>query len=155
MHLGAYRIHARKSRQELFLEVRPKHFYITPSPSIPHIVITVTAAQQTSLRMASNNDFQLFSSLRYDTLLLSSVENSRSDLNFITPSPFYMLAYHRDRMVEAAQHFDFNEVEKKLSDGHALHNELQSRVDEWLRKNGQDVPLKVCQEDHICTHAAC
>jgi 4-amino-4-deoxychorismate lyase len=99
--------------------------------------------------MATNNDFQLFTSLRYDTLLLKSDENSKSDLNFVTPSPFYMLAYHRDRMVEAAQHFDFHEVEKRLLDGSALHKELQSKVDDWLEKNGQDVPLKVSRGDFV------
>ena len=72
-------------------------------------------------KMASENEFQLFTSLRYDPLLLESQENSRPILNFVAPSPFYMLAYHRDRMVEAAQHFGFDAVEKRLQDGKALH----------------------------------
>jgi 4-amino-4-deoxychorismate lyase len=94
--------------------------------------------------MASEPSFQLFTSLRYDPLLLESQENSRPDLNFITPSPFYMLAYHRGRMVEAAQHFDFHAVASFLSDGSALHSELLKRVKEWQSKNGeQDGPLKL------------
>lgn len=94
--------------------------------------------------MSSANEFQLFTSLRYDPLLLQSVENSRSILNFVAPSPFYMLAYHRDRMVEAAQHFDFFEVEKRLKDGKALHEELLAETKSEIQKTGKDQPMKVC-----------
>jgi 4-amino-4-deoxychorismate lyase len=99
--------------------------------------------------MGSEDKFQLFTSLRYDPLLLQSEENSRAILNFVTPSPFYMLAYHRDRMVEAAQHFDFFEVEKRLKDGKALHEELTKRVQEQIKKTGKDEAMKVqYQPDH-------
>ncbi|CAN9436779.1 unnamed protein product [Alternaria sp. RS040] len=91
----------------------------------------------------NKNEFQLFTSLRYDPLLLRSDENSRTILNFVTPSPFYMLAYHRDRMVEAAQHFDFFEVEKRLKDGKALHDELSRQVQEEVRKTGKDEAMKL------------
>ncbi|KAF2832431.1 hypothetical protein CC86DRAFT_451944 [Ophiobolus disseminans] len=93
--------------------------------------------------MSSEPTFQLFTSVRYDPLLLTSLENSRPDLNFIAPSPFYMLTYHRVRMLEAAQHFDFEAVAKRLEDGEALHKELLKRVDEWKRKEGKDEPLKL------------
>lgn len=94
--------------------------------------------------MTSEADFQLFTSIRYDPLLLESEENSRSDLNFITPSPFYMLAYHRGRMLEAAQHFDFDAVAERLQDGHALHEELLKRVKGWQSTNpSQTGPLKL------------
>ncbi|KAF2133685.1 hypothetical protein P153DRAFT_419595 [Dothidotthia symphoricarpi CBS 119687] len=83
--------------------------------------------------------FQLFTSLRYDPLLLISAENSLPTLNFIAPSPFYMLAYHRDRMLEAAQHFDFFAVASRLSDGVRLHNELLAEVE----KSGKTGPLKL------------
>ncbi|KAJ4356940.1 Aminodeoxychorismate lyase [Ascochyta clinopodiicola] len=94
--------------------------------------------------MSSPPAFQLFTSLRYDPLLLSSEENSRPDLNFVTPSPFYMLAYHRDRMVEAAQHFDFDLVTKRLADGKRLHEDLLQRVKAWQKSEGkEDGPLKL------------
>ncbi|KAG9204441.1 hypothetical protein G6514_000898 [Epicoccum nigrum] len=94
--------------------------------------------------MSAPPSFQLFTSMRYDTILLNSSENSRPDLNFVTPSPFYMLAYHRDRMVEAAQHFDFDAVTAALSDGPALHKELLDRVKAWQTQEGaQDGPLKL------------
>jgi 4-amino-4-deoxychorismate lyase len=91
--------------------------------------------------MASEDEFQLFTSLRYDPLLLESDENSRSILNFVAPSPFYMLAYHR--MVEAAQHFDFFEVEKRLKDGKALHEELLKQTQSQIEKSGKDEAMKV------------
>ncbi|KAF3007661.1 hypothetical protein E8E13_008943 [Curvularia kusanoi] len=94
--------------------------------------------------MSTPPSFQLFTSIRYDPLLLTSTENSRPDLNFVTPSPFYMLTYHRDRMVEAAQHFDFDTVTSALSDGPALHNELLRRVKTWQAQEGvKDGPLKL------------
>jgi 4-amino-4-deoxychorismate lyase len=86
---------------------------------------------------------QLFTSLRYDPLLLTSDENSRTDLNFVAPSPFYMLAYHRDRMLEAAQHFDFDAVVATLADGEELHRQLLKRREAWASENDkQDGPLK-------------
>lgn len=91
----------------------------------------------------SQSFFQLFTSLRYDPLLLQSTENSLPILNYVSPSPFYMLVYHRDRMLEAAQHFDFQSVAERLEDGKALHEELLKRVGEHLRHEGKDVPLKV------------
>ena len=54
-----------------------------------------------------------------------------------------MLVYHRDRMLEAAQHFDFYEVAKKLEDGKALHETLLQKVREYVDGGGQDGPLKV------------
>ncbi|KAF1917577.1 hypothetical protein BDU57DRAFT_513904 [Ampelomyces quisqualis] len=94
--------------------------------------------------MVTESDFQLFTSIRYDPLLIQSQENSRSDLNFIKPSPFYMLAYHRGRMVEAAQHFDFHAVDERLKDGTILHQELLKRVKEWQKsENKPDGPLKL------------
>ena len=109
-------------------------------------VVTLTknhSPHQSRIMDSENNEFQLFTSLRYDPLLLRSDENSRTILNFVTPSPFYMLAYHRDRMVEAAQHFDFFEVEKRLKDGKALHYELSRQVQEEIRKTGKDEAMKV------------
>ncbi|KAF3043591.1 hypothetical protein E8E11_004588 [Didymella keratinophila] len=94
--------------------------------------------------MSTPPEFQLFTSIRYDPLLVTSKENSRPDLNFVTPSPFYMLTYHRDRMVEAAQHFDFDAVTKALANGPALHSTLLSQVKEWQAKERkEDGPLKI------------
>jgi 4-amino-4-deoxychorismate lyase len=94
--------------------------------------------------MATGRSFHLFTSIRYDPLLLKSPENSLPILNYVTPSPFYMLIYHRDRMLEAAQHFDFHAVAQRLEDGVLLHQELSKEVAEYLHRGGKDIPLKVC-----------
>ena len=54
-----------------------------------------------------------------------------------------MLVYHRDRMREAAQHFDFDAVEERLRDGKALHDELLREVKRWTDQGNQDGPMKV------------
>lgn len=94
--------------------------------------------------MPSETEFHLFTSLRYDPILLTSEENSQPWLNYVSPSPFYMLAYHRDRMLEAAQHFDFHAVAEKLQNGESLHEELSKEVKKYIENGGRDEPLKVC-----------
>ncbi|CAI6334191.1 unnamed protein product [Periconia digitata] len=93
--------------------------------------------------MPSESEFHLFTSLRYDPILLTSEENSQPWLNYVSPSPFYMLAYHRDRMLEAAQHFDFHTVAEKLQSGESLHEELSKEVKEYIEKGGQDEAMKL------------
>jgi 4-amino-4-deoxychorismate lyase len=50
-------------------------------------------------------NFQLFSTLRFDVILLESSANSALSAS---PNPFYMLLYHRNRMLEAAVHFGWS-----------------------------------------------
>ncbi|KAF2748349.1 hypothetical protein M011DRAFT_493725 [Sporormia fimetaria CBS 119925] len=88
-------------------------------------------------------DFCIFTSLRYDPLLLTSPENSRPELNFVSPSPFYILVYHRDRLLEAAQYFDFQAAIKQLADGKALHEYLLQVVQRHISDGGKDEPLKI------------
>ena len=108
-----------------------------------HPIAMSEKTQAASTTMSSPQPFQLFTSLRYDPLLLTSPENSHPDLNFTTPSPFYMLAYHRARMLEAAQHFEFHAVTDKLLDGTALHSTLLKAVEEYKAKGNDDAPLKL------------
>jgi hypothetical protein len=46
-------------------------------------------------------------------------------------------------MLEAAQHFDFHEVASYLADGARLHQTLLDKVWEWIKKGGEDGPLKL------------
>ncbi|OJD34808.1 aminodeoxychorismate lyase [Diplodia corticola] len=88
--------------------------------------------------------FSLFTSLRHDPALRSSPENSSDIVSFSPSSPFYMLRYHRDRMLEAAQHFEWTEVAKKLADGKNLESLLNQEVESWRSQNGDaESPLKV------------
>lgn len=90
--------------------------------------------------MSSNTapNFELFSSLRYDPLLLSSPINTR--LNG-PPSPFYMLRYHQDRILEAAAHFKWYNIEHLTAGDHGFINfegAIESKIDMKSR-----TPLRV------------
>ncbi|KAF2647513.1 hypothetical protein K491DRAFT_685457 [Lophiostoma macrostomum CBS 122681] len=93
---------------------------------------------------SQDSTFHIISAIRYDPLLLSSSENSKPTLNFVAPSPFYMLVYHRDRLVEAAQHFEIPSVVSQVADGAALHSILLQHVHNHRAENaGKDEPLKL------------
>jgi 4-amino-4-deoxychorismate lyase len=56
-------------------------------------------------------DFRLYSSLRYDPLLISLPINTESwDEKNKGPSPFYILKHHRDRILKAAEHFGWTDA---------------------------------------------
>lgn len=61
---------------------------------------------------ASTPDFQLFSSLRFDPILRQCQANT--DIGN-EESRFYMLPYHRDRMMQAAEHFQWPEAISRIS----------------------------------------
>lgn len=68
-------------------------------------------------------DYQLFSALRFDPLLLESPTNTALAG---TPSPFYMLSYHRDRMLQAAQHFNWTDAASQISGAAGLERLLKT-----------------------------
>lgn len=59
--------------------------------------------------------FQLFSSLRYDPILVSAANTKNGDGSLQYAGPFYMLPYHRDRILQAAQHFRWTTVVSCIS----------------------------------------
>ncbi|KAH6724606.1 aminotransferase class IV-domain-containing protein [Leptodontidium sp. MPI-SDFR-AT-0119] len=101
--------------------------------------------------MASQPDFQLFSSLRYDPLLLPLTINTAAwdgEIKFF--SPFYMLPFHRDRMLQAAEHFGwtkaadtirgtegFNFLLRKLNEAIDVKSETPLRVRTLLSHEGE------------------
>ncbi|KAL2076039.1 hypothetical protein VTL71DRAFT_982 [Oculimacula yallundae] len=100
--------------------------------------------------MTSPPDFQLFSSLRYDPILLPLTINTAAwdgEIKFF--SPFYMLPYHRDRMLQAAEHFGwtkaadtirgtegFNFLLKKLNEAVDTKSETPMKVKTLLSHDG-------------------
>jgi 4-amino-4-deoxychorismate lyase len=87
-------------------------------------------------------DFHLFTSLRYDTILLKSSENQ--SLCFTTDSPLYMVTYHRDRILEAAHHFEFKSNIGLLEDGEGFQKEIVGAAEAYMKgKNIEDTPLRV------------
>ncbi|KUJ11824.1 uncharacterized protein LY89DRAFT_688324 [Mollisia scopiformis] len=87
-------------------------------------------------------DFQLFSSLRYDPLLTSISENTKAwPIEAKDGSPFYMLPNHRDRILQAAQHFGWTKVVDALSGQEGfthLLNKLTKEIDTQSK-----TPMKV------------
>ncbi|KAI9760269.1 MAG: hypothetical protein M4579_001783 [Chaenotheca gracillima] len=63
----------------------------------------------------STEPFELFSSLRYDPALLKSSANTALSGRPNQPSPFYMLRYHRDRIMAAAEHFGWEKAATRLA----------------------------------------
>ncbi|PWW72900.1 D-aminoacid aminotransferase-like PLP-dependent enzyme [Tuber magnatum] len=73
--------------------------------------------------------FQVSSSLRYDPLLLFCPINTAYSHNPSTPSPFYLLSHHRDRMLSAAEHSGWSpSITAPLSDLSLMHKTCLSAV---------------------------
>ncbi|SZF02666.1 unnamed protein product [Blumeria hordei] len=95
-------------------------------------------------------DFQIFSTLRYDTNLAHSPANA-----LLTPSLikslryhcFYMPIHHRDRLVEAANYFGWTHAADKLKGEEGLAFLLSNLGEEILTEIGTDgspsLPLRV------------
>lgn len=84
---------------------------------------------------------KLISSLRYDTSLLSINDNGKLSGPDGAPSAFYMLRYHRDRLLDAARHFRWECVVARLEGADALmrlQDDILGRVrnDELYREDG-------------------
>ncbi|KAK4229633.1 aminotransferase [Podospora fimiseda] len=63
--------------------------------------------------MTTPPDFQIFTTLRYDPILLtipSSSSYTHAGWNYTTPSPFYILPHHIDRLLNAATHFNLHNL---------------------------------------------
>ncbi|KAK6073501.1 Aminodeoxychorismate lyase [Seiridium cupressi] len=62
-------------------------------------------------------DFKLSTSIRYDPILLDAPKHEdldTTDWNRKVASPWYMLDYHRDRMLKAATHFGWKPAVEKI-----------------------------------------
>ncbi|KID99861.1 Aminotransferase, class IV, partial [Metarhizium majus ARSEF 297] len=70
------------------------------------------------------NDFSLFTSLRFDVKLkqVPYMGLAYAGWNYRNESPLYMLDYHRDRILRAAVHWDWDKVIEKLSGDAGLRN---------------------------------
>lgn len=67
-------------------------------------------------------EFSLFTSLRYDPKLIQVRARGLADQgwNFDHDSPFYMLDYHRDRMLKASKHWRWQPAIDKLTGDEGL-----------------------------------
>lgn len=98
-------------------------------------------------------DCEIFTSIRSDVVLTDSRFNT-SLSGTGEPSQFYMLRYHRDRLLSAAKQFNFTEAIRFLS-GSASAHILELKLREYLlHKFGSSSylePLKVPRK-HLSSH---
>lgn len=90
-------------------------------------------------------DFEIFTSIRSDDLLKRSPYNTNLS-GAGEPSQFYMLCYHRDRLISAANHFNWTEVITFLSGSASAHILEAKLLEHLLHKYGSSSclePLKV------------
>ena len=86
-------------------------------------------------------DFSIFTSLRYDPQLLECPENTAAS-SLASPTPFYLLSHHRDRMLAAATHFQYPPAATAILQSlEAFEQKLQEAVDASPFAPAQ--PLKV------------
>jgi branched-subunit amino acid aminotransferase/4-amino-4-deoxychorismate lyase len=101
--------------------------------------------------MADN--FSLFTSLRYDISLLDIPSRGidYAGWNAANESPFYMLDYHRDRMLRAATHWKWNKAIDVLSGQKGLET-LARLAEEFIgpsQKTALRFKILVSREGHV------
>ncbi|KAJ5492978.1 hypothetical protein N7539_001724 [Penicillium diatomitis] len=82
--------------------------------------------------------FQIISSLRYDPELPRVTGSLPTDEYFPVPrhSPYYLLSYHRDRLINAAKHFQWDEALESLQKDLSvfedfLNSAIENKVKSW------------------------
>src|SRR4051812_40380117 len=88
--------------------------------------------------------FQLFTSLRYDIALVGVPKTGfeHAGWNFKNASPWYMLDFHRDRMLRAATHWNWEPAIAAISGETGLER-LRSFMTQAVEEAGQQAPLRV------------
>jgi len=92
----------------------------------------------------SDETFQLFTSLRYDAALVGIPKTGfqHAGWNFENSSPWYMLDFHRDRMLRAATHWDWQNAITTISGKTGLEV-LKNYITEAVAAAGERGPLRV------------
>ncbi|KAI1107165.1 aminotransferase [Jackrogersella minutella] len=85
-------------------------------------------------------DFHIFTSIRYDPILMQAPSLGFTNIGWNQePSPFYMLDFHRDRMLRAAIHWDWKSAITAISGEEGL-----AKLQNFL----QNITSKVGNEPH-------
>ncbi|KAF2430173.1 hypothetical protein EJ08DRAFT_679449 [Tothia fuscella] len=86
--------------------------------------------------------FEMFTSLRYDPILLKSLENQ--DLSFTKDCALYMPVYHRNRILEAARYFNFTKAIPLLKDGVEFQTKIMQFIEAYEQNQREnEKPLRV------------
>lgn len=86
--------------------------------------------------------FQLFTSLRYDPSLLSDAKPDCCGWNSRQPSAFYMLDYHRDRMLRAATHWAWGKAIAAIEGTEGL-SRLETFLTQRIQPQPGDKPMRL------------
>lgn len=92
-------------------------------------------------------DFEIFTSIRGDMILTESKLNTELSTTS-QPSQFYMLRYHRDRMLAAAEEFGWSKAIEALDKSAGLlllERKLFEHLENECGNLNHHNPLKVCQ----------
>lgn len=95
--------------------------------------------------MSSEPDFRLFSTLRYDPVLRSIGANTKQwdgETSLSSGCPFYLLAFHRDRILQAAEYFGWTKAVGQLEGPKGLPY-LLSKLEEQINTKSETTPLRV------------
>jgi len=86
-------------------------------------------------------DQYVFTSLRYDG---SMKRNSQNPVCCPDSKAAYLIKYHYERLVTAADHLGWYDTNKRLKGPVDLFNRIQTAVTEHKKKTGNKCPFKVC-----------
>ncbi|TQN72421.1 putative aminodeoxychorismate lyase [Colletotrichum shisoi] len=106
-----------------------------------------------------SNDFQLFTSLRYDPGLIRVPKRrlTNAGWNAKMTSPLYMLDLHRDRMLRAATYWVWTPAIEAISDSAGLQR-LADVIESFLAQHGKEsakrVKVLLNSEGHLSCEAS-
>ena len=83
----------------------------------------------------------VFTSLRYDG---SMKRNAQNPVCCPDSKAAYLIKYHYERLVTAADHLGWYDTSKRLKGPVDLFNRIQTAVTEHKKKTGNKCPFKVC-----------
>jgi 4-amino-4-deoxychorismate lyase len=86
-------------------------------------------------------DQYVFTSLRYDG---SMKRNAQNPVCCPDSKAAYLIKYHYERLVTAADHLGWYDTNKRLKGPVDLFNRVQTAVNEHKKKTGNKCPFKVC-----------
>lgn len=86
-------------------------------------------------------DQYVFTSLRYDG---SMKRNAQNPVCCPDSKAAYLIKYHYERLVTAADHLGWYDTNKRLKGPVDLFNRIQTAVNEHKKKTGNKCPFKVC-----------
>ncbi|KAI9710696.1 MAG: hypothetical protein M1820_002529 [Bogoriella megaspora] len=88
--------------------------------------------------------FELFTSIRVDSQLQQSSANSELQLNSnVKHSNLYMIRFHRDRILSAAEHFGWDSAQQTLKDEDTFLKSINAYIEQHNPEDSRPLRLKI------------